>query len=98
MPCTVVLAHPHPESVWPPPAQRRYRELLAGAAGHLTLSSKQPASKHEAATAAATRDQALIGIADGALVVWDGNDRDLRDAIVALEQRIPDDVWIIKPD
>ena len=98
VPYTVVLAHPHPESVWPPPAQRRYRELLAGAAGHLTLSSKQPASKHEAATAAATRDQALIGIADGALVVWDGNDRDLRDAIGALEQRIPDDVWIIKPD
>lgn len=97
VPYTAVLAHPHPEAVWPPPAQERYRDLLAGATAHLTASPKQPASKQDAAIAAATRDRALIDAAHGALVVWDGNDRDLRDNITAVEHRIPDDLWIIKP-
>ena len=97
VPYTAVLAHPHPESVWPPPAQHRYLELLGGAAGHLTLSAKRPKSKQEAGMAASSRDRALIDAAHGALVVWDGNDRDLDENITALNKRVPDDIWIIEP-
>jgi ribonuclease HI len=97
VPYTAVLAHPHPQSVWPPPAQHRYLELLAGAAGHLTLSGKQPGSKQEAGTAASSRDRALIDAAHGALVVWDGKDRDIDANIAALNRRVPDDIWIIEP-
>jgi hypothetical protein len=97
VPYTAVLAHGHPEAIWPPPAQQRYRDLLAGATAHLTTSPNQPASKQEAAIAAATRDRALIDTAHAALVVWDANDRELRDNITALEHRIRDDLWIIKP-
>jgi hypothetical protein len=61
------------------------------------MSPKQPASKQQAAIAAATRDRALIDTAHSALVVWDGTDRDLRDDVAALEGRIPDDLWITKP-
>src|SRR6266545_3639003 len=96
VPYTAVLAHPHPQSVWPPPAQHRYLELLAGAAGHLTLSGRQPRSKQEAGTAANSRDRALIDAAHGALVVWDGKDRDLEANITALSHRVPDDIWIIE--
>jgi hypothetical protein len=97
VPYTAVLAHPHPESVWPPPAQRRYLELLADAAAHVTLTGRQPRTKQEAGMAASSRDRALIDAAHGALVVWDGKDRDLDENIAALKRRIPDDVWIIEP-
>jgi ribonuclease HI len=97
VPYTAVLAHPHPESVWPPPAQHRYLDLLAGAAGHLTLSGRQPRSRQEAGIAASSRDRALIDVAHGAVVVSDGNDRDLNENITALNRRVPDDIWIIAP-
>ena len=97
VPYTAVLAHPHPESVWPPPAQHRYLELLAGATGHLTLSARQPRSKQEAAMAASNRDHAMIDAAHGALIVTDGKDRDLDENIAALVHRVPDDIWIIEP-
>jgi ribonuclease HI len=97
VPYTAVLAHPHPESVWPPPAQHRYLELLAGAAAHVTLSGRQPRSRQEAAIAAGRRDRALIDAAHGALVVWDGNDRDIGENVTALNRRVPDDVWIVQP-
>jgi hypothetical protein len=41
------------------------------------------------------RDNALVATADGALVVWDGMDRQLAAVVNSLEKRIPDDVWIV---
>ena len=97
VPYVAVLAYPDQESAWPGPTQLRYRRLLSGAAANFTLSNKQPRSKQEAGIAAGKRDRALIAAAHGALIVWDGQDRRLGEHIAVLEQRIPDDVWVIPP-
>jgi hypothetical protein len=97
VPYAAVLAYPDTERVWPASTKQRYRQLLAGAAASVTLSTKRPRSKQDAGMAAARRDQALIAAAHGALVVWDGQDRRLGEDIAALERRITDDVWIIPP-
>ena len=92
-----MLAHPEPESAWPGSTQQRYRRLLSEAAATFTLSNKQPTTKQVAGMAAAKRDRALIAAAQGALVVWDGQDR-LGEHIASLERRIPGDVWVIPPN
>jgi RNase H len=97
VPYVAVLADPDPERVWSAQAQQRYRQLIAGAAAKVTLSSTPPKSKQSAGIAAANRDRALLAAADGALIVWDGKDRQIGEHTAALERRIPD-VWIIPPD
>jgi uncharacterized phage-like protein YoqJ len=97
VPYAAVLAYPAPERVWPASTQERYRRLLAAAAAILTLSKAQPRSKQDAGMAATRRDQALIAVGHGALVVWDGLDRRLGEDIAALERRITNDVWVISP-
>ncbi len=97
VPYLAVLAYPDAQRVWPQPTQERYRHLLAGAADVRTLSNQPPGSRQAAGVAARKRDHALLGAAHGALVVWDGSDRYLGEHVALLEQRIPDDVWIISP-
>ena len=97
VPHTAVLAHPHPEAVGPHQPSTATSKLLTGAAGHLTLSDRQPRSKQEAALAASSRDRALIAAAHGALIVSDGKNRDLDENITALNHRLPDNTWIIEP-
>ena len=98
VPYVAVLAYPDQESAWPGPTQLRYRRLLSGAAANFTLSNRQPRSKQEAGIAAGKRDRALIAATHAALVVWDEQDCRLGEQIAALEQRIPDDVWVIPPN
>jgi hypothetical protein len=94
VPYVAVLAYPDPDRVWPAPARERYRQLITGAAGVVTLSNTQPKSKQDAGMAASRRDRTLLAAAHGALIVWDGKERQLGEHAAALEQRILD-VWII---
>jgi uncharacterized phage-like protein YoqJ len=97
VPYVAVVAYPNPDALWPPRAQRRYRRLVSKAHATLTLSSKHPRTKQEAGKAAGTRNSALVAAAHGALVVWDGVDRELGSVVTALERRAPDDIWLIAP-
>jgi ribonuclease HI len=92
---TVVEAHPNPDSVWQVASRLRYKQLVLAATKTITMSAKAPRSKQEAGKAMGIRDNALVAIADGALVVWDGTDRQLAGVVNSLEKRIPDDVWIV---
>ena len=65
----------------------------------LDLWKAKPKSKQSAGKAIGQRNDWLVRNASGALAVWDGtNDRTLGAMVRSLEQRIPDDVWIIAPD
>jgi ribonuclease HI/uncharacterized phage-like protein YoqJ len=97
VPYAVVLAFPDSETVWPFESQRRFRRLLSTATASITLSSKTPKSKQEAGMAIGSRNTWLIERADAAIVVSNGQDRDLRVQIASLEGRVPEDVWVIEP-
>ena len=97
VPYVAVLAFPNPDNVWPAASRAAYRRLVASAASTITVSNAKPPSKQAAGIAIARRNDWLTARASGALIVWDGKDRALGDAVRALEQRIPDDVWVIPP-
>lgn len=92
-----VLAHPEPDRVWPAPSRARYRELVGSASSVITLDPSIPATRQDAGKAAGRRDAWLAGMADAAVVVWDGDDRALRDTVAALERREVD-VFVIRPE
>lgn len=91
-----VLAHPDPDRVWPTASRSRYAELVRGASSVITLDPTSPATRQEAGKAAGRRDAWLTGMADAAVVVWNGADRALRDTVAALERREVD-VFVITP-
>jgi ribonuclease HI len=97
VPYVAVLPFPDPDAVWPATSRATFRLLADAAHDTILLSDKAPKTKVEAGAAIRKRNAWLIAHADGALVVWDGHDRSLRDDVNALERRIPDDVWIIDP-
>lgn len=92
-----VLAHPDPDSPWPELTRARYRRLLSGAAASLTMTAKAPRTKQDAGKASGVRNIALVSAAQGAIVVWDGTERQLATTVNSLEKRIADDMWIISP-
>jgi ribonuclease HI/uncharacterized phage-like protein YoqJ len=98
VPYIAVQAFPEFEGKWPIQSQMTFRRLLAGATSSVTVSKTRPTSKQAAGMALGSRDRWLIEHADGALVVWDGEDRSLGYNVTALEQRIPDEVWVIAPE
>ena len=91
-----VLAHPDPDSVWPASSRQRFGVLRDAAASVITLEPRAPRSKQEAGMAGSRRDAWMLAAADAAVVVWDGQDLTLRDALSSLERRI-DDVVLIRP-
>jgi len=97
VPYVAVLAFPNPDDVWPAASRAAYRRLAASAATTITVSNAKPTSKQAAGIAIGRRNDWLVTRANGALVVWDGKDRALGDAVKALERRIPDEVWVIPP-
>ncbi len=97
VPLVAVLPYPSPESVWPPESQARFRELIAGALGTVTLERKVPESKQKAGAALARRDAWLARNLDEVVVVWDGKDQLLARLVRSLEGHLGDDVWIIDP-
>jgi ribonuclease HI len=97
IPYIAVLAFPDPDAVWPAESKAAYRRLVAGAKDTIVLSKTKPATKQAAGQAIHRRDAWLVGQADSAIVVWDGKDRTIGDSVKALEQRLPDDVWVVEP-
>ena len=98
VPYVAVLPFPNPDVVWPAASRATFRLLVDAAHETIVLSDKTPPSKQAAGAAIRKRNAWLIAHADGALAVWDGHDRTLRDDIHALERKLPDDVWIITPE
>ncbi len=97
VPYVAVLAYPNPDDVWPATSRASFRRLAASAAGTITVSNAKPTSKQAAGIAIGRRNDWLVTRASGALVVWDGKDRALGDAVKGLEHRMPVDVWVIPP-
>jgi ribonuclease HI len=97
VPYVAVLPFPDPDAVWPAESRVRFRRLVDGARDTIVRSPERPASKQAAGMAIGRRDEWLLAQADGALVVWDGQDPVLGRAVQALERRVPDDVWVVPP-
>ncbi|MDQ3353559.1 MAG: hypothetical protein M3507_03570 [Actinomycetota bacterium] len=98
VPYVAVLAFPGQDERWPQASRRRYRELLAGAAGQVVVAAKVPATKGQAGVALARRDAWLARHADEAVVVWDRQEatvgrlaRSFQDALGETE------VWLLEP-
>ncbi len=97
VPYAAVLPYPNPEVVWPPEAQRRYAQLLEGAAHRQTLQTKSPDGRQQAGAAMSRRDAWLARNASEAIVVWDRKDADVGRFVRSLEDHLADDVWIVEP-
>ena len=92
-----VLPFPDPEIKWPAPTQRRFHELIAEAAAVVRLEKKVPADNKAAGQALDRRNGWLRKVATEAVVVWDHDEPRIGKVVGALEQALPDDVWIISP-
>ena len=87
IPFVAVLPYPDPDKVWPDSSRRRYRTLLDVARSTITLGRSAPSTRQAAGKAAGDRDRWMVGTADAAVVVWDGNDRGLADLVASLERK-----------
>lgn len=96
IPFVAVLPYPEPDKVWPDSSRRRYRVLLDQARSTITLDRTAPSTRQAAGKAAGNRDRWLVGSADAAVVVWDGQDRGLGELVGALERKDAD-VFPIAP-
>ena len=97
MPFVAVLPFPDPEIKWPAATQRRFHELLAEASAIVRLEKKVPADNRAAGQALDRRNGWLRKIATEAIVVWDHDEPRIGKVVQALEQVLPDDVWIVSP-
>jgi uncharacterized phage-like protein YoqJ len=97
VPYIAVLPFPDPDAMWPELTRARYRRALAGAANVIELGKKQPRTRQEAGKGIGMRNAALVGAANGALVVWDERDRNIGELVSSLERHIPDDVLVLPP-
>ena len=97
LPFVAVLPFPDPEIKWPAATQRRFHELLAEASLIVRLEKKVPADNRAAGQALDRRNGWLRKIATEAIVVWDHDEPRIRKVVQALEQALPDDVWIVSP-
>lgn len=97
LPYVAVLPFPDPEAKWPAPTRRRFHELLAEAAAVVRLEKKVPADNKAAGQALDRRNGWLRKTATEAIVVWDDDEPRIGKVVAALEQAMPDDVWVINP-
>lgn len=98
VPYVAVLAFPDPDSAWPAPSRAHYRELLAGADGQVVVSESTPTSKQQAGAALGRRDLWLATNAAEAVVVWDGEDRDVARLVRAYQDHLGEaEVWVVEP-
>ena len=97
VPFVAILPYPEPDRVWSAPLRARFAELSGVARKSVTLEKKQPGSRADAGAAMARRDGWLRTAADEALIVWDGQDPALRALVLAVENALGDDVWILAP-
>ncbi|MEM9466175.1 MAG: ribonuclease H [Actinomycetota bacterium] len=97
VPFVAVLPYPEPERKWPPAAQRRFHELVAEATAVVRLEKKVPTDNRAAGQALDRRNGWLRTVATEAIVVWDHEEPRMAKVVGALEQTMPDDVWIVSP-
>jgi ribonuclease HI len=95
LPYVAVLPYPEPERMWPPAAQARFHELVSEAAAVVRLEKKVPADNKAAGQALDRRNGWLRKVATEAIVVWDHEEPRVGKVVAALEQAMPDDVWIV---
>ena len=95
VPFVAVLPYPDPEINWPESAQRRFHELVAEASAVVRLEKKVPADNKAAGQALDRRNGWLRKAATEAIVVWDHDEPRMGKVVAALEQAMPDDVWIV---
>tara|TARA_B100000700_G_scaffold263442_1_gene300596 strand:+ start:1602 stop:2609 length:1008 start_codon:yes stop_codon:yes gene_type:complete len=98
VPYRVVLAFDGMEERWPDATQKRFHELLSAALSVTTASDETPNNGDEFGKAMGRRDDAIIRLADEAIVVRDPKDRTLGALQKKLERQFEEDVWIIEPD
>lgn len=97
VPYVAVLPYPEPEIKWPPAAQRRFHELVAEAEVVVRLEKKVPGDTKAAGQALDRRNGWFRKVATEAIVVWDHDEPRIGKVVQALEQAMPDDVWIVSP-
>lgn len=97
LPYVGVLPFPDPEIKWPGAARQRFHELASEAAALVRLENKVPTDNKAAGQALDRRNGWLRKVATEAIVVWDHDDARIGKVVKALEQALPDDVWIIEP-
>lgn len=98
VPYVAVLPYPEPDSPWPEPTRRRFRELLAGAAGQVLTQNHRPDTRQQAGGALRRRDGWLARHADEAVVVWDGADEVVGRTVRSLRDALGEEqVWVIEP-
>lgn len=97
VPLVAVLAYPEPDAVWPAEARRRFAALVEAAREVRTLQRRVPDTKAKIGGALRRRDAWLARNADEAVVVWDGRDELIGRQVRSLEDRLGDDVWIVRP-
>ena len=98
VPYRVILAFDGMEKRWPDATQKRFQELLSAALSITVASDETPNTGDQFGKAMGRRDDAIIRIADEAIVVRDPKDRTLGALQKKLEQQFEEDVWIIEPD
>ncbi len=97
LPLWVVLPFPDAESSWPDADRRRFAEQMALATHVELLRADAPATSAGDTADLRRRDEWLADDADAAVVVWDGAPGRLARAVDALNDRIPDEVWVLDP-
>jgi ribonuclease HI/uncharacterized phage-like protein YoqJ len=97
VPYLAVQPYPAPERQWPDSSKDHYADLIRHADAALLLERTVPDTKQKFGAALARRDGWLAKTADEAIVVWDGKDPTLAKLVRTLEEKLPDEVWIIAP-
>lgn len=97
IPLEVVLPYPDPETVWPAPAQRRFRDLIDAATEVVTLQRRAPDDRRQAKQALDRRDAWLARSSHEAVIVWDGDDTGVGATVKKFEKALGDDVWVLDP-
>ena len=98
VPYVAVLPFPEPDAPWPAASRARYRALLDRADATVVLDPKTPTTKQRAGAAIGRRDAWLARNAAEAIVVWDGEDPDVRRLVRSYRDHLGElDVWVLPP-
>ncbi|MGE3620578.1 MAG: RNase H family protein [Acidimicrobiia bacterium] len=98
LPLVAVLPYPEPDRPWPAESRRRFAEVVGAAERTITLDGREPSSKQAAGMALARRDAWLARNADGAVLVWDGEDDLVGRLVRSFEDHLGDEgVLLVRP-
>ncbi len=95
VPFVAVLPFPDPDAKWPESSRRRFTDLLGAAESVVQLERSQPVDPRQAGQSLSRRNAWMARTADEAVVVWDRTDPWVGRLVADLEQKMPDDIWVI---